>query len=105
MCSVSERIHDGSEVIWYLRTQFDHITFGNRHILRETPVFTHDTDRDGVLAYMPHSSTTVTAMSADDVSFGRNAFADRKIADTGSNIFHHSDELMPHRIRRFAMCL
>ena len=105
MGSVTERIHDGCKVIGYLIAQLNDIRFGDRDILGKTAVFTHDTDRDRVLAYMPHASTAVTAMTASNMTFSRHAFAYFEVLHADAYPCHFAYELMTHRVRRFAMCL
>ena len=102
---VAEGIHDRCEVIGYLVAQFDDVRLRYSNVLRETPIFAHDSDGDGVLTDVSHATAAVSTMSTDDMSFRRDAFADRKVPDTFAHFSNHSYKLMPHRIRRFAVGL
>ena len=105
MRGVTERIHDGREVIGYLRVHVNDVGFRYRDELCKTTVASHDTERDGVLAHVSHASAAVTAMSACDMSFGRHAVAYLEIAHTGSAVRYDAHELMSHGVRRFAVGL
>ena len=105
MGGVAERIHDRREIIGYLRTEFDDVGLRDGDILGKATVLAHDTDRDRVLAHVPHTTAAVTAMPTDNMSFRRDTFADLKITDTRTYFSDHSDELMSHRIGRFAVGL
>ena len=102
---VAERIHDSCKIVGYRRVQFDHIGFRNGDILSKTTVLAHNADRDSVLAHMSHASAAVAAMTADNVSLGRDAFANLDIAHTGTDFGYFANELMSHRVRRSAMGL
>ena len=105
MCGVAERIHDRREVIGNLRTQLDDVRLRNRDVLCKTTVFAHDTYGNRVLADMSHASTAVTAVSADDMSLGCDAFAHLEVTHTSAYFGYDTYELMTHRIRRFAVGL
>jgi hypothetical protein len=54
---------------------------------------------------MSHAPTAVAAMSADDMSFGCNAFANGEVLHTFAHFGYDAYELVSHRIRRFTVRL
>lgn len=81
------------------------VGLGDGDILCKAAILAHDADGDGVLAYVAHASAAVTTMTADDMSLGRDAFANTEVAHTLSYFYHFAHELMAHSIWRTAVGL
>jgi hypothetical protein len=105
MGGIAEGIHDGGKVVGYLRTELNDVGLGDGDILCKAAILAHDADGDGVLAYVAHASAAVTTMTADDMSLGRDAFADAEVAHTLPYFYHFAHELMAHSIWRTAVGL
>ena len=83
----------------------DHIGLRHRDELGETAITPHDTEGDGILAYMSHAPPTVAAVSAGDMPFGGDAVAYLEVPHTGTAVRHDTHKLMPHRVRGLAVSL
>ena len=101
---VAKGIHDGSKVVRYLRAQLHYVGLGDRHVLGKSTV-AGDTHGEGVLADVPHATTAVAAVTADDMPLGSNTVADLDITYAGTYLSHYAYELMSLYIRRFAVRL
>ena len=97
---VAQRIRTGDHIERNFRIAAPEICVRNGDVFRETARPIH-ADAFGVRTKMAPAGEAISAMSTDDVAFGRDQFAFLEIAHGGADFVDHADKFMPdhHRHR------
>src|SRR4051794_2398482 len=95
---VAERVRTRNYVQGNARIATPKIRGWDRNIFSESSRPVH-ADPFRVWTKMPPSGQAIAAMSANDVSFGRDQLAFLEVANGGADFIDHADELVPDRHR------
>ena len=93
MGSVSERIHDGHEIVRNAGIDLHDIGCREAEILGECSVTVH-AHSDGVLADVLAAPAAVAAMTAGDMAFSGHAVSDLVVLDTAAQLHNLADILV-----------